>query len=227
MDYQRIYDLIVSQARNRMVVGYTERHHVIPKFLNGSDDEANIVNLTPREHYICHVLLTKIVPENFKYAAVKSCYLMMAWSYTNESRVTIRPGVSKNLIRKIPPMTDATKELLSEAATNQFKDPQKRQRHLEGVLRRFSDPLERQKLSASQRARYTDPSERSKISQGLKKFHDHNVSPNKGRSFSHLSSDERKRIFGRPKPKGIKRSPETIAKMKAAWILRRQRSNTD
>lgn len=59
--YTKIYYQIIDRARNRVLNEYTERHHIIPKSLGGTDDICNLVNLTPREHYICHLLLTKMV----------------------------------------------------------------------------------------------------------------------------------------------------------------------
>ena len=38
--------------------------------MNGSNDLDNLVDLTAKEHFICHHLLTKIYPNN-----VSSCYL--------------------------------------------------------------------------------------------------------------------------------------------------------
>ena len=39
--------------------GYTEKHHVIPKKLGGSNANSNLINLTAREHFIAHLLLYK------------------------------------------------------------------------------------------------------------------------------------------------------------------------
>jgi hypothetical protein len=58
--YQYWYDKIISRARNRQLLGYYETHHIIPKSLGGDITQHNLVNLTAREHYICHLLLTKI-----------------------------------------------------------------------------------------------------------------------------------------------------------------------
>ena len=41
-------------------------HHVIPLCMGGSDDEENIVALTPEEHYVAHQLLVRIYPDNDK-----------------------------------------------------------------------------------------------------------------------------------------------------------------
>lgn len=61
MNYQRIYDLLVEKAQNRTdTEGYTEKHHVVPRTLGGSDDASNIVIFTGREHFIAHLLLAKI-----------------------------------------------------------------------------------------------------------------------------------------------------------------------
>lgn len=60
MNYNRIYREIISSSLNRVVNGYTEKHHVIPKSMGGSDAKSNIAVLTAREHFICHWLLVKI-----------------------------------------------------------------------------------------------------------------------------------------------------------------------
>ena len=58
--YNIWYTVITDRARTRKIDGYTESHHIIPKSLNGTDDKNNLVDLTAREHFICHWLLTKI-----------------------------------------------------------------------------------------------------------------------------------------------------------------------
>lgn len=74
MEYSKHYNLLIERARTRVPPeGYIERHHVIPRCLGGSDDESNLVALTPEEHYLAHLLLVKIHPENrsLVYAANK------------------------------------------------------------------------------------------------------------------------------------------------------------
>lgn len=58
--YSKFYYSIVNNAKqlNRAKRG-NERHHILPRSLGGSNENSNLVNLTPREHYICHLLLTK------------------------------------------------------------------------------------------------------------------------------------------------------------------------
>jgi hypothetical protein len=59
--YTRWYYIIINNAKNRNFDGYVEKHHIIPRSLNGTDDNNNIVRLTAREHFVCHLLLTKMV----------------------------------------------------------------------------------------------------------------------------------------------------------------------
>lgn len=66
MNYQGIYDHIIANAKVRSISKeeYTERHHIIPKSLGGSNRKDNIVRLYPREHFVCHLLLAKIHPKH-------------------------------------------------------------------------------------------------------------------------------------------------------------------
>lgn len=58
--YSNLYNKIVLKAKCRINNGYTERHHIVPQSLGGSNDKDNLVNLTAREHFICHWLLIKM-----------------------------------------------------------------------------------------------------------------------------------------------------------------------
>lgn len=60
MNYQKIYDALILRAKSRILEEYTEKHHILPRSLGGSDDATNIVSLTPEEHFLAHQLLVKI-----------------------------------------------------------------------------------------------------------------------------------------------------------------------
>lgn len=59
------YKQLVS-IKNRVLDCYTEKHHIIPRSLGGSNDKENLVILTAREHFIAHLLLTKCTEGVFK-----------------------------------------------------------------------------------------------------------------------------------------------------------------
>ena len=62
--YTNWYYSIIKRAQARTgIVGYSEKHHIIPKSLGGSNKKDNLVKLTAREHFICHLLLPKMVED--------------------------------------------------------------------------------------------------------------------------------------------------------------------
>lgn len=85
MNYQGIYDHIIANAKVRSISKeeYTERHHIIPKSLGGSNRKENIVRLYPREHFVCHVLLHKIHGGKMTY----TLYMMSNRKEYNTSRL--------------------------------------------------------------------------------------------------------------------------------------------
>lgn len=58
--YSKWYNLIIENAKSRHLTEGFERHHIVPKSLGGSNLLQNIARLTPREHFVCHMLLTKM-----------------------------------------------------------------------------------------------------------------------------------------------------------------------
>lgn len=58
--YTRWYFRIIETARNSSFIGYTERHHIVPKSLGGSNTKDNVVRLSARQHFVCHLLLIKM-----------------------------------------------------------------------------------------------------------------------------------------------------------------------
>lgn len=57
--YSKWYHSIISSAHEREKFKGCERHHIIPKSCGGLNTSENIAFLTPREHFVCHLLLTK------------------------------------------------------------------------------------------------------------------------------------------------------------------------
>lgn len=70
MDYKRHYDKLIENSKNRILGEdvYSEKHHIIPKCLGGSNEKSNVVRLLPKEHYIAHLLLFRLHPSNQKLA---------------------------------------------------------------------------------------------------------------------------------------------------------------
>lgn len=115
MDYAQHYSRLIERARNRVLVGYVERHHIVPKCLGGLDDPDNIVRLTPEEHYLAHQLLLKIYPaeKGLICAALYMAGRGRSKARNNKSFGWIRRRQSE--ARRGTKLSDSTKRKISQA----------------------------------------------------------------------------------------------------------------
>lgn len=92
MDYTKIYNQIIERARNRKLDGYIEKHHIVPKCIGGLDTKENLVELTAREHFLCHKLLCEIYPQEPKllYALWLMAIGKKKWNHTDPYYFTSR-----------------------------------------------------------------------------------------------------------------------------------------
>lgn len=89
MNYLKIYNSIIERRKYEIPQGYSENHHIIPRSLGGSDKKYNLIRLTAREHFICHLLLTKIYPKfSINWYKVIYAFMMMHCSSKNQMRYT-------------------------------------------------------------------------------------------------------------------------------------------
>ena len=78
MNCRRIYFNLIRKRKKEIINNehsqYCEKHHIIPRSLGGLDNKNNIVSLTAKEHYIAHLLLSKM----FKYNEEKEIKMKFA-----------------------------------------------------------------------------------------------------------------------------------------------------
>ena len=86
MNYQTLYNSIINNRTTNRYNGYTEKHHIIPRSLGGTNEQDNLVGLTAREHFICHYLLAKMYPkESVEWYKMNHAFMMMkCYSMNNE-----------------------------------------------------------------------------------------------------------------------------------------------
>ena len=71
--WDRYVDFIYSRKFRKIPKDtYVEKHHIIPKSLNGENENRNIIKLTAREHFIAHLILWKC----FSGKMAQSFYMM-------------------------------------------------------------------------------------------------------------------------------------------------------
>lgn len=176
--YTKWYYSIVLNAQQRNVTGYVERHHIVPKSIGGTNKKSNLVTLTAKEHYICHLLLTKMTEG----LANRSMW-HAAWKMINQRRdYQHRHKVSSRMYETIK---TANAKALSEA--NKGKPSGRKGKpctwgdKISATLKGNKPSAERNaKVSASLTGRVRSEEERQAISKGLKG----RVSPTKGMKYS-------------------------------------------
>lgn len=78
--YSKLYFRIIAAAQERFPNDdtYIEQHHIIPKSLGGNNSRDNLVNLTAKEHFICHRLLPKMTIGDHKRKMMYAQNMMLA-----------------------------------------------------------------------------------------------------------------------------------------------------
>ena len=96
--YEKWYSGIIETARNRKINEYTETHHILPRSLGGSDTSDNLVELTAREHFMCHWLLTKMHTGQARGKMINALYMMQGRGpYQTRYKSKITSRIYKNL----------------------------------------------------------------------------------------------------------------------------------
>lgn len=102
--YTRWYNQLMTNCKMRQKPSvYTESHHMIPKSLGGSDEQSNLVDLTAREHFIAHLLLSKMYTGD---SQIKMAQAILAMSMAKQDGKRIqlnskKYALAKSLINKI------------------------------------------------------------------------------------------------------------------------------
>lgn len=117
MNYLNIYENLIT-TRKQMIREnlYLEKHHIIPRCLGGRDDKENLVKLTPREHFIAHILLSKMYKDNK--ALLNAIIIMKAGRGDNvyvNSRLYVIARIKYGESIKGVPKSEETKQKLREA----------------------------------------------------------------------------------------------------------------
>ena len=139
--YYKTYYSIINAAKSTKRFGYTEKHHIIPKSLGGSNDLDNIVSLTAREHFICHRLLTKMVSTEIKHKMTYAAWQLGRPSKSKSIKISsrtyeiLRKQLSESMIgRKRKPFNEQWLENMRRSAkTRKYTPSEKRNDHLRKI----------------------------------------------------------------------------------------------
>lgn len=202
MDYHRIYTNLIDRARVRTKGPEHDMHHVLPRCMGGDDESSNLVPLTRREHFIAHLLLTRIYPE------VKKLW-MAAFLMSHEKVTGLK--VSSRTYEKLRAKNSTARKGYSHsletrakiAAAHRGKSKPYAPGRVAAMKGKKHGPAVGEKISAALTGKPKSAEHNRKVSEALK-----------ARIAAGL------RVGNGGWEKGKPRSPETIEKMRAAHIGR-------
>lgn len=219
--YKKWYDSIIEKANTRTIkLTYSENHHIIPRSLGGTDDLSNIVNLSAREHFICHVLLTKCTTGHYKHKMLYAANMMSQISrdyqirYVPSSRLyeMIKKEFSKMHSNRLTgrKLSDDHKEKISKASKGRIVSEETIQKRAEKNTGKKRTPEQKEKMRIAQLNRKAKtPEEKLLISKKISKSLSGKLTGPKSEETKQKLSQA---LIGRNK--GIAKSEETKQKMR-------------
>lgn len=200
--YTRWYFSIVDNARTRVLDTYTENHHIIPKSMGGSNKKDNIVAITAREHYVCHLLLTKMTVGDNRRKMMYALWIISNRSSKKSSRLYQK---TREEVQKIMKNRKHTPESIEKMKQSQALRPSmtdERKAHLSkintGLVRNFSEE-HKAKLSKAGKGREITPEWRAKLS-----------AANKGQGAGRKLSDETKAKLSAARRRTVSRKQSNL-----------------
>jgi hypothetical protein len=146
----------IDSLKSQVIDGYSEKHHIIPRSMGGTDNRSNLIALTPRQHFVAHWMLWKayggsmgrafFMMSNFgKYGKVNSrTYAMARADYAEQVSIQMTG-------KTMPPISEETRQKMSQSA----------------IGRKVSDET-KAKISAFNKGKKRDAEFCRKVSEGLK-----------------------------------------------------------
>ena len=141
MDYANLYvNLLVKHGtEDRPVMGYFERHHIVPLSLGGADNAENLVYPSGRAHFIAHWLLFKI----HRNAEMARAFYGMCDTYRRPER----PKPTSRAYESAKAAFGALNHMksvehrarASASASSQWHNEASREKLLKGLMPMFSD----------------------------------------------------------------------------------------
>jgi hypothetical protein len=179
-----------------------EKHHIIPKSLNGTNDRENLIMLSFRQHFICHKLLTKMLEDRDSKRKMVYALHMMSLKTKNHCRTSKSYEYTRKLRRELG-VSDLTKQKMSQSMIGKN-------------VGKIASLETRAKLSIAFKGRIVSDETKKKISKRVQKewhtgIRDHSIQKS-------LETRKKNGIWV-PPMSGKKHSEETRKKMSASAKL--------
>jgi hypothetical protein len=209
------YRTLVERAPKEKPEGYTERHHVIPKCLKGSNYEDNLVYLTAREHFIAHQILCVLFPKVYSLAHAAQLMTVDALGNRVDNRLYgwLRERVSEAAKNRV--YSEEARLNMSNGQKNRIITPEQMERMMVGLRKGWETPITeegRARMSLFMKGRVVKPEtlERMRLANLGKKATPETIAK-MSESRKNPSAEVRENMAAAQR--GRKHIPETIAKI--------------
>ncbi len=174
--YTKWYFSIIDSAQLSNISVYTERHHIIPKSIGGSNDKTNIVKLTPKQHFICHRLLVKMTEGKNRQKMVYAFWIM-----SNKKRLHLITSNSYS----------SAKNLIQEVMSNRIISDEFRQKCRIRQLGKKMLPQTQEALLRANLGKSLNADSKEKIRKSVKNWYENNKNTRIGKK---RTDEQKKRI---------------------------------
>lgn len=206
--YYALITRAIARHRKKTKTGpYYENHHIVPKALGGTYDKANMVLLTPKEHFIAHRLLTRMtsgIARSKMLRALGAVASMKQEHYSSVQFAIAREAAAQAQRERFTPEYRAE---LSAKLKGRKKPPRSPEhsaaisRALSGSKRGSPSAETRASISIALRKRQPSEEERQKLSKKMSETMRGRTPHNKGKKVS--ESDRRRMREGWAKRRSL------------------------
>jgi len=127
--YSKWYFNIIENAKNRKEIFEYEKHHIVPRSMGGCDSDYNLVKLSFREHFICHLLLTKMCLD--RQDEVKMLWALHRLTFSKDYYSSYQYELARkkhifNMKNNHPSKKETWRDSVSKAVFETWKDNEER-----------------------------------------------------------------------------------------------------
>jgi 5-methylcytosine-specific restriction endonuclease McrA len=125
MNYKNIYLNLCNRGKTTRKLNYSESHHILPRCMGGDDSEDNLTVLTAKEHYLAHLLLTKIYDNPslmYAFGMMQTTTKKQKRRYTSSQYQKMKQSFSEAMKTKNPMFNEETRKKVSETRREKFRN---------------------------------------------------------------------------------------------------------
>lgn len=213
----------MNKARQRgFVDGYSEMHHIVPRSLEGSDKNDNLVLLLAREHFIAHMLLTKMTSGSDQIKMAYAANIMMSAARQYQHRympVSKIHAMLREQFSKVHSDSQSGKKLTDEHK-KKISEGLKGRKDSESTVQKRANSNRGKKRTEEQRKKMSEAQKSSKRTlwtDAQKEEYKNRISELRKGCKSYIRTEEHKKKTSeslKGKTKGVPKSEDTKNRMR-------------